>query len=40
MVLSMRRVVLLMPKPMTGGGRVHCEGKDADGNPFSMSDRP
>ena len=24
---------------MTGGGLVRCEGKDPDGNPFSISDR-
>ena len=26
-------------KLMTGGGLVRCEGKDLDGNPFSISDR-
>jgi hypothetical protein len=29
-----------MSKVMTGGGLVRCEGKDPDGNPFSISDRP
>jgi len=24
---------------MAGGGLVRCEGKDPDGNPFSISDR-
>jgi len=24
---------------MVGGGLVRCEGKDPDGNPFSISDR-
>ena len=28
-----------MSKLMTGGGLVRCEGKDPDGNPFSISDR-
>ena len=26
-------------KLMVGGGLVRCEGKDPDGNPFSISDR-
>jgi len=29
-----------MSKLMMGGGLVRCEGKDPDGNPFSISDRP
>ena len=29
-----------MSKLMSGGGLVRCEGKDPDGNPFSISDRP
>jgi len=28
-----------MSKLMEGGGLVRCEGKDPDGNPFSISDR-
>jgi catechol 2,3-dioxygenase-like lactoylglutathione lyase family enzyme len=28
-----------MTKLMAGGGLVRCEGKDPDGNPFSLSDR-
>jgi hypothetical protein len=28
-----------MSKLMTGGGLVRCEGKDPDGNPFSITDR-
>ena len=28
-----------MSKVMAGGGLVRCEGKDPDGNPFSISDR-
>jgi hypothetical protein len=28
-----------MSKLMAGGGLVRCEGKDPDGNPFSISDR-
>jgi catechol 2,3-dioxygenase-like lactoylglutathione lyase family enzyme len=28
-----------MTKLMVGGGLVRCEGKDPDGNPFSVSDR-
>jgi len=24
---------------MSGGGLTRCEGKDPDGNPFSISDR-
>ena len=28
-----------MSKLMSGGGLVRCEGKDPDGNPFSISDR-
>ncbi len=28
-----------MSKLMTGGGLIRCEGKDPDGNPFSISDR-
>jgi catechol 2,3-dioxygenase-like lactoylglutathione lyase family enzyme len=27
-------------KVMSGGGLTRCEGKDPDGNPFSISDRP
>ncbi len=27
-------------KIMLGGGLSRCEGKDPDGNPFSISDRP
>ena len=27
-------------KIMSGGGLTRCEGKDPDGNPFSISDRP
>ena len=27
-------------KLMSGGGLTRCEGKDPDGNPFSISDRP
>ena len=29
-----------MSKITIGGGLVRCEGKDPDGNPFSISDRP
>ncbi|HYX02699.1 MAG TPA: VOC family protein [Reyranella sp.] len=29
-----------MSKITVGGGLVRCEGKDPDGNPFSISDRP
>ena len=29
-----------MTKVMAGGGLTRCEGKDPDGNPFSISDRP
>ena len=29
-----------MSKLMTGAGLMRCEGKDPDGNPFSISDRP
>jgi len=29
-----------MSKVTVGGGLVRCEGKDPDGNPFSISDRP
>lgn len=29
-----------MSKIMVGGGLTRCEGKDPDGNPFSISDRP
>lgn len=28
-----------MSKLMAGGGLTRCEGKDPDGNPFSISDR-
>jgi hypothetical protein len=28
-----------LSKLMVGGGLVRCEGKDPDGNPFSLSDR-
>jgi len=28
-----------MSKLMVGGGPMRCEGKDPDGNPFSISDR-
>jgi hypothetical protein len=28
-----------MSKVMSGGGLTRCEGKDPDGNPFSISDR-
>jgi catechol 2,3-dioxygenase-like lactoylglutathione lyase family enzyme len=28
-----------LSKLMAGGGLVRCEGKDPDGNPFSISDR-
>jgi len=28
-----------MSKVMTSGGLTRCEGKDPDGNPFSISDR-
>src|SRR5256885_9327350 len=28
-----------MSKLMTGGGLMRCEGKDPDGNPYSISDR-
>jgi len=28
-----------MSKVMAGGGLTRCEGKDPDGNPFSISDR-
>jgi catechol 2,3-dioxygenase-like lactoylglutathione lyase family enzyme len=28
-----------MTKVMTGAGLTRCEGKDPDGNPFSISDR-
>ncbi|MCX7362038.1 MAG: VOC family protein [Alphaproteobacteria bacterium] len=28
-----------MSKLMIGGGLTRCEGKDPDGNPFSISDR-
>jgi catechol 2,3-dioxygenase-like lactoylglutathione lyase family enzyme len=28
-----------MSKIMAGSGLVRCEGKDPDGNPFSLSDR-
>ena len=27
-------------KVMSGGGLTRCEGKDPDGNPFSISNRP
>jgi catechol 2,3-dioxygenase-like lactoylglutathione lyase family enzyme len=27
-------------KVMSGSGLTRCEGKDPDGNPFSISDRP
>jgi catechol 2,3-dioxygenase-like lactoylglutathione lyase family enzyme len=27
-------------KVMTGGGLTRCEGKDPDGNPYSISNRP
>jgi catechol 2,3-dioxygenase-like lactoylglutathione lyase family enzyme len=27
-------------KLMSGGGLTRCEGRDPDGNPFSISDRP
>ena len=27
-------------KIMSGGGLTRCEGKDPDGNPFSISDQP
>ena len=27
-------------KVMSGGGLMRCEGKDPDGNPFSISNRP
>jgi catechol 2,3-dioxygenase-like lactoylglutathione lyase family enzyme len=27
-------------KVLSGGGLTRCEGKDPDGNPFSISDRP
>jgi catechol 2,3-dioxygenase-like lactoylglutathione lyase family enzyme len=27
-------------KLLSGGGLTRCEGKDPDGNPFSISDRP
>jgi catechol 2,3-dioxygenase-like lactoylglutathione lyase family enzyme len=27
-------------KMMSGGGLTRCEGKDPDGNPYSISDRP
>lgn len=27
-------------KLISGGGLTRCEGKDPDGNPFSISDRP
>lgn len=27
-------------KVMSGGGLTRCEGKDPDGNPFSLSNRP
>ena len=29
-----------LSKLMSGGGLTRCEGKDPDGNPFSISDRP
>ena len=29
-----------MSKLMVGSGLTRCEGKDPDGNPFSVSDRP
>lgn len=29
-----------LSKLMLGGGLTRCEGKDPDGNPFSISDRP
>lgn len=29
-----------MTNLMSGGGLTRCEGKDPDGNPFSISDRP
>jgi hypothetical protein len=28
-----------LSKLMAGGGLVRCDGKDPDGNPFSISDR-
>jgi hypothetical protein len=28
-----------MSKLLVSGGLVRCEGKDPDGNPFSISDR-
>lgn len=29
-----------MSRLMSGGGLTRCEGKDPDGNPFQISDRP